>query len=276
MKNFKPVFLLMAVLVFFQVSCQNKQNLVLISTDYGDIKVKLYDETPKHKENFLKLVEEGFYDSLLFHRVINEFMIQGGDPESKNAEEGVMLGNGGPGYQVDAEIIDGLFHKKGVLAAARQGDQVNPERKSSGSQFYIVQGKVFTSDELDMLEERMNMNVKQQIVMDYIMKPENAALKQKADSLYMNQKHQELQALLMEIDTLTNEEYEAADLFKFSPEQREAYTTIGGTPHLDGAYTVFGEVVEGLDVIDKIATVETDKGNRPVKDIKMTMKLVKR
>jgi cyclophilin family peptidyl-prolyl cis-trans isomerase len=276
MKNFKPVFLLFAVLVFFQVSCQDSKNLVLISTEYGDIKVKLYEETPLHKENFLKLVGEGFYDSLLFHRVINEFMIQGGDPDSKGAAPGVQLGNGGPGYQIDAEIIDGLYHKKGVLAAARQGDQMNPEKKSSGSQFYIVQGKVFTNEELDMLEERMNMQVKQQVVMDFISKPENAALKQRADSLYMNRMQEELQALLVEIDSLTKDEYEASDLFVFSVEQREAYTTVGGTPHLDGAYSVFGEVVEGLDVIDKIAAVEADQAARPVKDLKMTMKIVKK
>lgn len=275
MKNFKPTLLLFAVFVFFQVSCQNNEQLVLISTEYGDIKVKLYDETPKHKENFLKLVEEGYYDSLLFHRVINEFMIQGGDPESKNAEPGAMLGNGGPGYQIDAEISDSLYHKKGVLAAARQGDAVNPERKSSGSQFYIVQGKVFSNEELDMLEEKMNIPVKQQIVMNYISAPEHADMKKLADSLYANGKQQELQALLMKIDSLTMDEYLAADLFEFSEEQRKVYTTIGGTPHLDGAYTVFGEVVEGLDVIDKIAAVETDKSSRPTKDIQMTMKIIK-
>jgi len=276
MKNFKPVFLLLAVLVFFQVSCQDSQKLVLVSTNYGDIKIKLYDETPKHRDNFIKLVNEGFYDSLLFHRVINEFMIQGGDPDSKNAEPGQMLGNGGPGYQIDAEFVKGLYHKKGVLAAARQGDQMNPEKKSSGSQFYIVQGKVFPNEELDMLEERMNMHVKQQIVMNFISDPANAAYKHRADSFYMNQMQAELQAILMEIDSLTIDEYEASDLFKFSDEQREIYSTIGGTPHLDGAYTVFGEVVEGLDVLDKIAAVETDNNNRPVEDIKMTMKVVKR
>lgn len=276
MKNFKPVLMLFAVLVFFQVSCQDSQNLVLISTEYGDIKIKLYDETPLHRDNFLKLVNEGFYDSLLFHRVINEFMIQGGDPDSKKAEAGTPLGNGGPGYQVDAEIMDGMFHKKGVLAAARQGDQMNPTRKSSGSQFYIVHGRVFSNEDLDMMEEKMNMHVKQKVVMDYINKPENAELKKRADSLYQARNQAELEALLMKIDSLTLETYNAAELFSFTDEQREIYSTIGGAPHLDGAYTVFGEVVEGLDVIDKIAIVETDRMDRPAQDIKMTMKVVKK
>lgn len=197
----------------------SEQKMVLIETTLGNITVKLYNETPLHRDNFLKLVEDTFYNGCIFHRVINQFMIQGGDPDSKNPKPNQVLGNGGPGYTIAAEIVPGLFHKKGVLAAARLGDNVNPDKESSGSQFYIVQGKKFSASDLDMLETRMGT--------------------------------------------------------KFSTEQREAYTTIGGTPHLDGNYTVFGEVVEGLEVVDKIAQVQTHPANnRPLQDIKMNMKII--
>ena len=146
-----------AVLAGILFSCQQKDTMVKISTEHGDMIVKLYDETPQHRDNFLKLVNEGFFDSLLFHRVMSEFMIQGGDPNSKGAEPGAMLGNGGPGYTIPANFINSLIHKKGALAAARQPDQVNPEKASSGSQFYIVQGKTWTDDELTQLEGRIGM-----------------------------------------------------------------------------------------------------------------------
>jgi peptidyl-prolyl cis-trans isomerase B (cyclophilin B) len=194
------------------------EKIVLITTDFGTIKVKLYNETPLHRDNFIKLVSSGFYNGLLFHRVINQFMIQGGDPDSRNAKAGQMLGNGGPGYTIPAEIMPQYFHKKGALAAARMGDNVNPQKESSGSQFYLVQGKVHSNEELDFFESR------------------------------------------------TGKKYAAA--------QRNAYTTLGGTPHLDGGYTVFGEVIEGLDVIDKIAQVPGDGQNRPLKDVKMTVSIV--
>ncbi len=184
---------------------------VLISTNKGDIVVALYDKTPQHRDNFIKLVQDGFYDGLLFHRVISGFMIQTGDPLSRDAVPGEPLGTGGPGYTIPAEIINGLFHHKGALAAARQGDQANPERRSSGSQFYIVQGRVWAESELAQMEQARGIN--------------------------------------------------------FSEEQLEAYTTIGGTPHLDDAYTVFGYVAEGLDVIDRIAGVETGQRDRPVEDV---------
>lgn len=195
-----------------------QEHLVLIGTPYGNIKVKLYNSTPLHRDNFLKLVQAGYYDSLLFHRVINAFMIQGGDPDSKTAKPGQMLGNGGPGYTIPAEIKPDLFHKKGALAAARLGDNINPKKESSGSQFYLVQGRVWSEAQLKSMGAQMGIT--------------------------------------------------------FSPEQILAYTTIGGTPHLDGGYTVFGEVVEGLDVIDKIAAVKTGPNDRPVKDVKMWMKVI--
>lgn len=196
----------------------DNDGLVRIMTDHGNMTVKLYDETPLHRNNFIKLVNDGFYDGLLFHRVINDFMIQGGDPDSKRAAPGDMLGQGGPSYTLPAEIVKGFYHKKGALAAARLGDGVNPARSSSGSQFYIVQGKVYTIEELNEIERVAGI--------------------------------------------------------RFSEKQKEIYTTVGGTPHLDGAYTVFGEVIEGMEVIDKIAGVKTDPNNRPVNDIKIEMELM--
>lgn len=196
------------------VSCNSDgKTYVTIKTDFGDMKVELYDSTPKHQENFIKLVEEGFYKDLLFHRVIPGFMIQGGDPESRGADQGVGLGSGGPGYRIDAEI--GAPHFKGTLAAARQGGPSNPNKMSSGSQFYLVQGKVQTDAELDGYEKRGG--------------------------------------------------------FKYNQEQRTKYKTIGGTPALDNDYTVFGEVVEGLDVIDKIAGLKTNESDRPYDDVKMNI-----
>ncbi len=196
-----------------------KEVHAIIHTDMGDMEIKLYNETPKHRDNFIKLAKEGYYDGTLFHRVINSFMIQGGDPDSRNAEAGIMLGNGGPDYTIPAEFMpEKHFHKKGALAAAREGDQINPQRASSGSQFYIVQGQVYSDSILNVFHEKYHVN--------------------------------------------------------FTDAQRKAYSTVGGTPQLDGGYTVYGEVVNGLDVIDKIAAVETDNNDRPKKDIKMSIKII--
>ncbi|MCF8366182.1 MAG: peptidylprolyl isomerase [Bacteroidales bacterium] len=190
----------------------------IISTKFGDMTILLYDETPKHRDNFIKLIKDGFYDGTLFHRVIRDFMIQGGDPDSKNAAPGQRLGSGGPGYTIEAEFNPEFIHKKGALSAARMGDQVNPKKESSGSQFYIVQGKKATADELNR------------------MAPRTGAI--------------------------------------YTTDQIKTYQTIGGTPFLDNQYTVFGEVIEGLDVIDQIAAVKTQPGDRPVEDVKMTIKLI--
>lgn len=236
--------------------------VVLITTDLGDIKVKLYDETPLHRDNFVKLAGEGFYDGVLFHRVIKQFMIQTGDPSSKNAQPGVQLGNGGPDYTIPAEFVPGLFHKKGALAAARQGDNVNPLKASSGSQFYIVQGKVWRPGELDTLESRMSGS-QQQNIMRTVFAPAQQELekfRQEQNQEAFNQKVAELQA---KADSLV----QAAPKMNFSEAQRSAYTTVGGTPHLDGGYTVFGEVLEGMEVLDQIAATETDSKDRPLKDI---------
>ncbi|MCB9307305.1 MAG: peptidylprolyl isomerase [Lewinellaceae bacterium] len=190
--------------------------LVEIETEFGTMTAELYNATPKHRDNFVKLAEEGYYEDLLFHRVINGFMLQGGDPQSRNAPAGQPLGMGGPNYQIPAEFVDSLFHVKGALAAARTN---NPEKKSSGSQFYIVQGS-----------------------------PVN-------------------EAMLNQIEGMRG--------FHYSPEQRKAYLELGGTPHLDREYTVFGRVIKGLDVIDKIAATQTAPGDRPVKDVKMKIRVIK-
>ncbi len=216
MKKVTIVFLFATLLISACTSGGSKDSLVLIETEMGNIKLKLYDSTPKHKANFLKLAKEGYYDGLLFHRVIKNFMMQGGDPQSKNAAPGAMLGAGGPDYKIPAEI--GKFHFKGALAAARQGNQVNPNRESSGSQFYIVQGQPIDRSQLPMMTQGKNV--------------------------------------------------------KYSMDDIKKYETLGGTPFLDGDYTVFGEVVEGLDVVDKICAVQCDASNRPVKDIKMKVRVL--
>jgi cyclophilin family peptidyl-prolyl cis-trans isomerase len=221
MRSIRTWILLCIILIFpfLGLNSQTPGKMILIKTTMGDIKITLYEETPLHAENFVKLVEEGFYNDQFFHRVINNFMIQAGDPNTKTAQPGEKVGTGGPGYTIPAEFNAQLYHKKGAIAAARQGDNVNPQRSSSGSQFYIVQGSVLSEAQLKQLEAQ-NMHI------------------------------------------------------PFSAEQIKTYSTLGGTPHLDYGYTVFGEVVEGLDVVEKIGAVQTDSLDRPVVDIKFTMKII--
>lgn len=235
---------------------------VLIKTTEGDIEILLYGDTPKHQENFLKLVKEGYYNGTLFHRVINEFMIQAGDPDSKNAPAGKQLGQGGPGYQIDAEFVyPKHFHKRGALAAARTADQVNPERKSSGSQFYIVTGKAYTPAQLDQMEQQMKMGQMQGVF--YKIAGERQAEIQKLQQAGDREGLQKLQEEIIAIA-----EKQTADV-KLTEAQRQAYTTVGGTPHLDNQYTVFGEVIKGMDVIEKIEKAQTDSHDRPTSDIKI-------
>lgn len=253
-----------------------KETKVLIHTTKGDIVVELYDETPQTRDNFIKLVKNKFYDSTLFHRVIQGFMIQGGDPQSKKAAPGVILGNGDVGYTVPAEIHPDLFHKKGALACARTGDDVNPTKASSGCQFYIVQGKVFTDAELNQMQDQMNMGLKQQIFTSIINKPENAGLKQRFITYQQKSNVDSLRALANTIEPQIDSIYNKSPKFTFSAEERKAYTTIGGTPHLDGNYTVFGEVTQGLNIVDSIAAVKTGPGDRPVQDVRiLSMEIVK-
>lgn len=280
----KAINTIIVAFLIFASSCasvnkqkkKEKDSLVLIETVYGNMKVRLYNETPLHRDNFLKLVNEKFYDSLLFHRVINEFMIQGGDPNSKNAPEGKMLGDGDVGYSIDAEFSPHLFHKKGALAAAREGDQVNPQKKSSGCQFYIVQGRKFTAEEIKKMEERINFPKRKKLVFDYIEKPENQAIKQELEDLQRIGDFNTINDRYDEIAKTLESEYQKLELFSYTPEQFETYTSIGGTPHLDQNYTVFGEVIEGLNVIDSIAKVRTDVNNRPLDNIVMKIKRVKK
>lgn len=245
--------------------------MVDIKTSLGDIRILLYGETPKHRDNFIKLVESDFYNGTLFHRVINKFMIQAGDPDSKGAAPGKMLGAGGPGYQIDAEIVyPKYFHKRGALAAARQGDQVNPERKSSGSQFYIVTGDVVNDSAIKQMEQHLNMQQQQQIFNQLVMKHR--------DQIMVMQQNQDNAGLLALQQQLIKEtEAEAAkNPLKLTPEQIEAYTSVGGTPHLDNQYTVFGEIVSGMDVVAKIEKVKTDQADRPTEDVKIiSMEIVK-
>lgn len=236
---------------------------VKIQTTLGDITVRLYDETPLHRDNFVKLAKEGYYDGTLFHRVIKDFMIQGGDPDSKGAPAGKMLGVGGPDYTIEAEIKSGLYHKRGALAAARQGDEVNPERRSSGSQFYIVWGQVYNEGQLRQFSKQMEMQQMQSAF--------NALAKEHHDEI-MQMRRERNRAGLQELQEKLAAEAEAkvkAEGAGMTDEQRAIYSTVGGTPHLDGQYTVFGEVVEGLDIVEMIQQTKTARGDRPVDDIEM-------
>lgn len=252
-----------------------EETLILISTNLGDIKIKLFNETPVHRDNFIKLINKHFYDSTLFHRVIQGFMIQGGDPDSKKAVPGIMLGNGETGYTLPAEFNSKLFHKRGVLAAARMGDDVNPKKESSGCQFYIVQGRTFSQADLDGYEARINNSVKQKMFRDFLNKKENKELKEKFTLFQKGNNTDSLQILSTQIQVIIEQDFTKTTPFKFSEEQRNAYTTIGGTPNLDGNYTVFGEVVEGMDVVDKIAAVKVNSDSRPDNDVKMSIKIIK-
>lgn len=242
-----------------------KETVLKIETSMGDIKVKLYNETPKHRDNFIKLAKDGTYNGTLFHRVIKDFMVQAGDPESKNAPKGKMLGSGDVGYTVPAEFVySKYFHKKGALSAARQGDEVNPKKESSGCQFYIVTGKVFNDSTLLNMEQQKNQNK--------VTEAFNALAQKHMKEIYKMRKANDQDGLYALQDTLfIQAEAEAAKQpdFHFTPEQIKAYTTVGGTPHLDGEYTVFGEVVEGMDIVDKIQQVKTDRSDRPEEDVKI-------
>ncbi|HRG58316.1 MAG TPA: peptidylprolyl isomerase [Bacteroidia bacterium] len=247
--------------------------IVAIYTDFGVMKVKLYDDTPIHKRNFLKLASQGFYDSLLFHRVINGFMIQGGDPDSKKAETNANLGNGDIGYKLPPEIVSSHIHKKGALAAARQSDDVNPEKLSSGCQFYIVHGKKFSELDMVTVESRMTNQAKQNLTLKFLQKPENTAFKERYLYFQKTKNSDSLSQLNKQIHSLIENDIKNIKTHKFTTNEKLAYSTQGGAPHLDGNYTVFGEVIEGIEVIDKIAEAEISGNARPLKDIKMVMKL---
>ena len=241
-----------------------KRTLVKLETTMGNITVALYNETPKHRDNFIKLVKEGVYDSTLFHRVIKQFMIQAGDPDSKNASDTAMLGSGDVGYTIPAEFNPKFFHKKGVLAAARQGDDVNPEKASSGCQFYIVTGRKFTEPQLLGMENKINEQREEALF--------DSLARQHMKEIYKMRKAGDNAGLLELQDTLEAQARELADKeekFRFTPEQIKAYSTIGGAPHLDASYTVFGEVTEGMEVVDNIEIAKTNRADRPIENIRI-------
>lgn len=247
---------------------QTKENpgdvKVLLHTTMGDITILLYGDTPRHTENFVKLVNSGHYDGLLFHRVINDFMVQGGDPDSKDAPKGRMLGAGDMGYNIEAEILfPKHFHHRGAIAAARQGDAVNPERKSSASQFYIVTGKKYSPAQLDQLDRKAVMQKKQDVF--------NRLSEQYRDSIISMRRNRDRAGLDALRDKLAEEteKLTANDTTVYTPEMRDLYVREGGTPHLDGTYTVFGRVLEGMDIVDKIQKAETDGNDRPLEDIRI-------
>lgn len=241
-----------------------KRTQVRIETTMGDFTVELYNETPKHRDNFVKLAKEGVYDSTLFHRVIKQFMIQAGDPDSKNASDTATLGNGDVGYTIPAEFNPKFFHKRGVLAAARQGDNVNPEKASSGCQFYVVTGRKFSEAQLLSMENKINEQ-REEAIFDTL-------AQQHMKEIYKMRKAGDNAGLLELQDSLEAQAQTMADKeekFRFTPEQMKAYTTVGGAPHLDGAYTVFGEVIDGMDTVENIGIAKTNRGDRPVENIRI-------
>lgn len=272
MKKLSILFTLMACCLMACTGGQKKktdmetgnETLVRLETTMGDITVKLYNETPKHRDNFIKLTKEGTYDSTLFHRVIKNFMIQAGDPQSKTATDTTTLGNGDVGYTLPAEFNPKFFHKKGALAAARLGDEVNPNRESSGCQFYIVTGRKFSEAQMISMENQLN-DARLETVF-------NELARKHMKEIYKMRKAGDNDGLLELQDSL---EAQARGIvakepaLKFSREQIAAYTTVGGAPHLDGAYTVFGEVTEGMEVIDKIQAVKTNRADRPETDVRI-------
>jgi peptidyl-prolyl cis-trans isomerase B (cyclophilin B) len=264
MRNISIIF---SICLFIVTGCaQDNDYVVTIKTSYGDMVAILYDETPKHKENFIKLAKEHFFDSTLFHRVIEGFMIQGGDPDSKGAASGQPLGRGGPGYTIDAEFNPKFFHEKGALSAARLGDQQNPTKASSGSQFYIVQGTKMTEEELKIDQMKLNQAM-QQFFQDSVNRPAYDSIVALYESGNMKAYQDYVIQLKPRVEKATGISAEKS----VSPEVLKAYTTVGGAPNLDGGYTVFGKVIKGLEVVDKIAAVPKGLGDRPIEDIRMTV-----
>lgn len=264
----KSIFAILIAISIMSDSCavqKNKATIVRLETTYGEITVKLYPETIKHRDNFIKLVNSGFYNGVLFHRVIANFMIQAGDPDSKTAKAGALLGSGDMHYTIPAEFVyPKYYHKKGALSAAREGDESNPLKASSGCQFYIVEGKVFSDNGLDSLEisnkQKQEANLFQEMV----------KLRQDEVKKYRMERNQlKLDALSDSILSIVHVSMEKTKSYKFTEQQRRDYKTIGGAPHLDGGYTVFGEVVEGLDIVERISKAKTGSNDRPMEDIRV-------
>ena len=265
----------LALILLFAVGFSlmgNTQTVVQISTNYGSMKFRLHNDTPKHRDAFIELANEGYYNETLFYRVIQDFLIQGGSKSSKGAPPGKRIGYGDPDKTVDDEILPHYFHKKGALCAPRQPDEINPFKQSDISQFFIIKGRIHTQGELDTMEIAVNRPIRNKIVNKYMTPEVRAELKK----LKAEKKVKEFRKLAQEIKDNIEAEYNLnPGILEFSEEQREAYTTIGGYPDLDGKYTIFGECISGFDVIDKIAALKTDKNNRPYSDVKITVTILK-
>lgn len=266
-KTFLYTICIITIAICGFTACNKKNKnmegtVLLLETTKGDIRLRLFDDTPKHRDNIIKLAKEGFYDGTLFHRVIKDFMIQAGDPESKHASDTATLGSGDTGYTIPAEFVyPKYFHRRGVLSAARMGDDVNPNKESSGCQFYIVTGKVFKEAELDALESQMNQNM--------LHSEFNRLARQHMKEIFLMRKNSDSTGLKKLQDELIEqaEKIVLQKPFRFTEEQRNAYKTVGGAPHLDGQYTVFGEVIEGMDVVNRIQDVKTNRADRPLENI---------
>ncbi len=256
--------------LFWNSTAQSKK--VRISTNLGDMAFTLYDDTPKHRNAFLQLAREGYYNETLFYRVIQDFLIQGGSKSSKNAPPGKRIGYGDPDHTVDDEILPRYFHKKGALCAPRQPDEVNPWQQSDISQFFIVKGSVYTSGQLDTIELAVNRPIRNEIVNKYLNDEVRAQLRQ----LKAEKKVDEFREIADRVRNQIETEYNLqTGVLEFSAAQRKAYTTVGGYPDLDGKYTIFGECISGMEVIDKIAALKTDENDRPFTDVKITVTVLK-
>lgn len=268
-------FIIVTFLILASFKSPNRANSeeikLMIVTDFGTIRLKLYNETPVHRDNFVKLIKAHYFDSLMFHRVIQNFMIQGGDPDSKNAPPLIELGNGGPGYNLPAEFNSRLFHKKGVLAAARDSDLENPSQASSASQFYIVQGRIYNDSMLNIQAKRIT---KLKLFNTVVNRDENKTLLKRYQAFVKTHQEDSMEVLNDIITKQVEAELPAAKAYTFTEEQIKTYTSIGGTPHLDQSYTIFGEVYEGIEVIDSIAKQKVDENARPFTDIRMKISII--
>ena len=267
--------LVLGILLLFVVKIgigQATNSIVLIETNLGNIKLMLYKETPKHRKDFLQLIENKHFDETLFYRVIKGFVALGGSQDSRNASPGRMIGYGDSNRTIESEFRDAFFHKKGALSAPRKPDKVNVFKESDVSQFFIVHGRIFTDEELTLMEKKRNVPLRKKIVKKYLTKSKRAIL----DSLKKVKKVDEFRAIAKQIKSSIEFEYSSStEKLEFSEARRKAYTTIGGVPHLDNNYTVFGELISGFEVLDKIANLETDANDRPYTDVKMKVKIVK-
>lgn len=260
------VITLLACCIIVAGCAQKRATIATIKTNYGEMVAVLYDDTPKHKENFIKLAKSHYFDSTLFHRVIKGFMIQGGDPDSKKAAPGSTLGRGGPGYTIDAEILPKYFHEKGALSAARLPDMQNPKKASNGSQFYIVQGRVLDIEEMTLDQQKYD-----QALRKFFDNPANKGAFDSLGAAYQSGDEEQFRKLFLALKPRVVNETKM-DVTQTVPEDKlKLYSTLGGAPALDGNYTVFGKVIKGLEVVDKIADVEKDPADRPTEDVRMTV-----